>query len=53
MKEKQQAEKSFGALQAYNMNSLVDKLNSNGITKEDVVAVLPNADNGYFLLYYK
>lgn len=53
MEQQQEGKKVLTILQSYNLRDLADKVNHYGITKDDIVTVLSNADNGYFLLYYK
>ena len=40
-------------LQEYQLRDLVEHANNLGITKEDIVTVLPNETNGFYLLYFK
>lgn len=42
----------MAVLQANSLRELVDKVNDNGIMKEDIVKIVGDAEN-YFLLYYK
>ena len=39
-------------LQANSLRELVDKVNDNGVMKEDIVKIMRDNEN-YFLLYYK
>lgn len=40
------------ALQAYQLRELIDMANQRGIKKENIVTVLPDATNGFYLLYF-
>ena len=48
---KQDNKKKMTALFAENTRAIVDKANSLGIQKENIVQILPN-NEGYVLLYY-
>lgn len=46
-----QDNKKMTALFAENSRAIVDKVNSLGIQKDDIVQILPNGE-GFILLYY-
>ena len=49
---KKEVKKTMDALYASSMRDLVQKANSIGIQKEDIVQIVPT-DREFFLLYYK
>ena len=46
------SKKIFNVIQSSSLRGIVEQANANGITKEDVVQVIPG-EGGFFLLYYK
>lgn len=42
----------MAVLQARSLRELVERVNDNGIMKEDIVDII-GGDEGFFLLYYK
>ena len=48
---KQDNNRKMDALQAFSLRDLVNKVNSKGIQKEDIVQIA-SGENGFTLLYY-
>ena len=44
--------KVMAALQSHSLRGLVDNINAAGISKDDIVSIIPH-EGAFFLLYYK
>lgn len=44
--------KKLKVLQAFSLRDLVDGTNNIGLQKDDIVTILPNEENGFYLLYF-
>ena len=45
--------KKLRVLQEYQLRDLIEAANAAGIEQEDIVTILPNPENGFYLLYFK
>ena len=46
------SKKIFDVILASSLRGIVDQANASGLTKEDIVQIIPT-EGGFFLLYYK